>query len=258
MIDELILRDIRGQLLLHRDEVAATRNTANQSWQDLQEPEIEREERAGKENLARGADTLADLEYGQLRQIDTALNKIDTGGYGACERCGQPIAMARLKVIPWTPYCRHCAEELESARSGKVEAEGVEGRIGKQSDAEIREIVLDKLAQDGRVEMEELEIDCQNGVIHATGVLPGEGSREVLWEIVSDTLGYTRFVENVRIDRQPWERLKRNRGNARADTPEEEILMEGENEDVDTFTALDTGEPIQPPDRLSPERTSGS
>ncbi len=34
--------------------------------------------------------------------------------------------------------------------------------------------------------------------------------------------------------------------------------MEGENEDVDTYTALDTGEPIQPPDRLSPERTSGT
>ncbi|MFZ0131529.1 MAG: hypothetical protein WAK95_03230, partial [Desulfobacterales bacterium] len=60
MMDEVILSDIRRQLLLHRDEVAATRNTANQSWQDLQEPEIELEEAAGKENLARGADTLAD------------------------------------------------------------------------------------------------------------------------------------------------------------------------------------------------------
>ena len=34
--------------------------------------------------------------------------------------------------------------------------------------------------------------------------------------------------------------------------------MAGETEDVDAYTAIDTGEPIQPPDRLSPERTSGS
>ncbi len=72
----------------------------------------------------------------------------------------------------------------------------------------MRETVLDTLARDGRVEMEELDLDCRDGVIRATGVLPAEGSREILWEIVSDTLGYTRFVENVRIDRQPWERRK--------------------------------------------------
>ncbi|MFZ1200647.1 MAG: hypothetical protein WAO07_10805, partial [Desulfobacterales bacterium] len=130
--------------------------------------------------------------------------------------------------------------------------------IDSQSDAEMRDIVLDTLARDGRVEMEELDIDCRDGVIRATGVLPSEGSREILWEIVSDILGYTRFVENVRIDRQPWERRKRNPGKARIETPEKEVLMAGETEDVDAYTAIDTGEPIQPPDRLSPERTSGS
>lgn len=258
MIDEMILRDIRQQLLLHRDEVAATRNRTNRSRRDLQEPEIEAGEAAGKENLARGVDAIAGLESGRLRQIDAALEKIDRGGYGTCERCGQPIAITRLKVMPWTPYCRRCAETLESAGSGEARAADGEGRVGQQSDAEIRDIVRDKLARDGRVEMEELDIDCRDGVIRAAGVLPAEDSREVLWQIVSDILGYTRFVDNVRIDRQPWERRKRNPGTERVETPEKEILMEGENEDVDTYTALDTGEPIQPADRLTPERNSGS
>ena len=162
------------------------------------------------------------------------------------------------KVIPWTPYCRPCAEKLESTDYRKGQIEDLERGIGRQSDAEMRETVLDTLTQDGRVEMEELDLDCRGGVIYATGVLPAEGSREVLWEIVSDTLGYTRFVENIRIDRQPWERPQRNPGTSGIETPSEEILMEGENEDVDTYTAFDTGEPIQPPDRLSPERTSGT
>ncbi|MFZ0727112.1 MAG: TraR/DksA C4-type zinc finger protein [Desulfobacterales bacterium] len=258
MIDEVILRDIRQHLLLSRGEVAATRNTANQSWHDLQEPEIEREETAEKANLSRGVNSIADLAYGRLRQIDAAIEKIDAGGYGDCERCGQPIAMARLKVIPWTPFCRFCAEKIESSGDGEGQPRDLEEGNDSQSDAEMRDIVLDTLARDGRVEMEELDIDCRDGVIRATGVLPSEGSREILWEIVSDILGYTRFVENVRIDRQPWERRKRNPGKARIETPEKEVLMAGETEDVDAYTAIDTGEPIQPPDRLSPERTSGS
>ncbi|MGB8426538.1 MAG: TraR/DksA C4-type zinc finger protein, partial [Desulfobacterales bacterium] len=169
MIDEVILRDIRQHLLLSRGEVAATRNTANQSWQDLQEPEIEREETAEKANLSRGVNSIADLAYGRLRQIDAAIEKIDAGGYGDCERCGQPIAMARLKVIPWTPFCRFCAEKIESSGDGEGQPRDLEEGNDSQSDAEMRDIVLDTLARDGRVEMEELDIDCRDGVIRATG-----------------------------------------------------------------------------------------
>ena len=47
-----------------------------------------------------------------LRQIDVALKKIDDGTYGTCERCGKPIAAARLEAIPYTPFCIEDAERL--------------------------------------------------------------------------------------------------------------------------------------------------
>ena len=41
--------------------------------------------------------------------LTTALARIEDGTYGACVRCGEPIAEARLDALPWTPLCRNCA-----------------------------------------------------------------------------------------------------------------------------------------------------
>ena len=40
-----------------------------------------------------------------LDEIDAALARIDTGSYGTCERCGEPIGEARLRAIPWARLC---------------------------------------------------------------------------------------------------------------------------------------------------------
>src|SRR5438445_10621375 len=47
-----------------------------------------------------------------LRETEAALKKIADGTYGTCERCGKMISEARLKAIPYTPYCIECAEWL--------------------------------------------------------------------------------------------------------------------------------------------------
>ncbi|MFP3899829.1 MAG: TraR/DksA family transcriptional regulator [Acidimicrobiia bacterium] len=44
----------------------------------------------------------------QLEEVEHALAKMDEGTYGTCERCGEPIAEARLEAMPATRYCiRH-------------------------------------------------------------------------------------------------------------------------------------------------------
>jgi DnaK suppressor protein len=40
-----------------------------------------------------------------LAQIDRALARLDDGSYGNCERCGKPIAEARLQARPWATLC---------------------------------------------------------------------------------------------------------------------------------------------------------
>ncbi|HLH45963.1 MAG TPA: TraR/DksA C4-type zinc finger protein [Acidimicrobiales bacterium] len=57
---------------------------------------------------------------GQARQaieeIDRALEKIDAGTYGTCERCGQPIPEARLEALPHAALCVSCKSGGLSSR----------------------------------------------------------------------------------------------------------------------------------------------
>ncbi|MBW3573704.1 MAG: TraR/DksA C4-type zinc finger protein [Actinobacteria bacterium] len=52
---------------------------------------------------------LANSLQDALADIDRALQKLDSGGYGVCEQCGEEIAEARLEAMPATRYCIQCA-----------------------------------------------------------------------------------------------------------------------------------------------------
>ena len=49
----------------------------------------------------------------KLKALDVAIYKIDSGEYGDCEECGEPIGMKRLEVIPGVSLCILCAEKSE-------------------------------------------------------------------------------------------------------------------------------------------------
>jgi DnaK suppressor protein len=46
-----------------------------------------------------------------LQAIEEALWRIEKGTYGVCRDCGEPIAEARLRAIPWTRVCITCKEK---------------------------------------------------------------------------------------------------------------------------------------------------
>jgi DnaK suppressor protein len=48
-----------------------------------------------------------------LRDVERALQKIDAGTYGRCERCGGPIAVERLEALPWAVLCIDCKQRGE-------------------------------------------------------------------------------------------------------------------------------------------------
>ncbi len=48
-----------------------------------------------------------------LAEVERALQKLDEGTYGLCERCGTEIDFARLKAIPYATYCIHCQSRVE-------------------------------------------------------------------------------------------------------------------------------------------------
>jgi DnaK suppressor protein len=46
-----------------------------------------------------------------LEDVDHALGKLDTNGYGLCESCGDAIAEARLQAMPTARMCIACASK---------------------------------------------------------------------------------------------------------------------------------------------------
>ena len=54
------------------------------------------------------------LASAQLRSIEQALRRIDTGDYGECLECGEPIARARLRAQPFACLCIDCQSASEA------------------------------------------------------------------------------------------------------------------------------------------------
>jgi len=53
----------------------------------------------------------------QLAEVEHALKKFATGTYGICERCGRPIPLARLRVLPEARYDVEYEEDVEAGRA---------------------------------------------------------------------------------------------------------------------------------------------
>lgn len=51
-----------------------------------------------------------------IDQVTRAIERIDEGTYGTCERCGQPIDATRLRELPHASLCLDCKRREERAR----------------------------------------------------------------------------------------------------------------------------------------------
>ena len=56
---------------------------------------------------------LRDREKFLLKKIEKALQRIEDGTFGMCERCEELITMKRLEARPVTTLCIRCKEEQE-------------------------------------------------------------------------------------------------------------------------------------------------
>ena len=80
---------IRQELVSHQEK----------DWEDLA---AERED----DDVLQSLGVEAQVE---LRAIQGALTRMETGNYGRCQICGAPISAARLDILPDTPFCQDCA-----------------------------------------------------------------------------------------------------------------------------------------------------
>jgi RNA polymerase-binding transcription factor len=46
----------------------------------------------------------------RLREVQTALGRMDAGTFGICAGCEENINLKRLAAVPWTSFCIVCQE----------------------------------------------------------------------------------------------------------------------------------------------------
>ncbi len=56
---------------------------------------------------------LSDHQRQRIRDIDAAIDRLDAGEYGVCQRCEEEIEPRRLEVRPFSRYCVECKTEIE-------------------------------------------------------------------------------------------------------------------------------------------------
>ena len=60
--------------------------------------------------------SLNENERARLYEVDESLDRIESGTYGICEECGEPIGLKRLEVRPVAKYCVPCLTKLEKVK----------------------------------------------------------------------------------------------------------------------------------------------
>ncbi len=55
---------------------------------------------------------LNSMDYAQLRMVQEALDRLESGDYGVCLACDEPIAAKRLIAVSWARYCIRCQDTV--------------------------------------------------------------------------------------------------------------------------------------------------
>jgi RNA polymerase-binding transcription factor DksA len=56
----------------------------------------------------------------KIHSVDRAMELAAEGKYGTCEKCGEPIPVERLEIMPETTLCVRCASERETGLAGSA------------------------------------------------------------------------------------------------------------------------------------------
>jgi RNA polymerase-binding transcription factor DksA len=105
MPDQTTLSTLRGQLEDERARLSA-QISALQVGHEQSLAYDENFADSGQVAAEQGENkALLDQLNAQLAEVARALDKVDDGTYGLCERCGEPISEARLEAMPATRFC---------------------------------------------------------------------------------------------------------------------------------------------------------
>lgn len=112
-LDEATLERLRDELIRHRDFLGA--EIASQGA-DPGSDDVSFVNDAGFADRGHSSEERSQVIAvvralrSNLRDVERALTKMETGTFGICERCGLPISSERLEALPWAELCIDCKQ----------------------------------------------------------------------------------------------------------------------------------------------------
>ena len=104
MADQTIPASVRADLTAERDRLAAQIDSLEPSTSDSRVDDNFAD--LGQVAAEQGENqALAAQLRNELAEVELALKKLDSGTYGRCETCGEPISPARLEAMPAARFC---------------------------------------------------------------------------------------------------------------------------------------------------------
>jgi len=113
------LKTLRDLLTYRLAELRADIHAAEQERRDsagaATRDVIDRKEEAGVRQRTEVDSAQEQRDRDELIEVEAALHRLDSGTYGDCAGCGEPIALQRLLVRPAALRCGRCQSEREHA-----------------------------------------------------------------------------------------------------------------------------------------------
>jgi hypothetical protein len=123
------------------------------------------------------------------------------------------------------------------------------------NDRDLELSILDNLENDGRLDLEQLEISCRKGVVYLEGIIPSEIEHQVLLRTLTDVMGLSSLIDRIQVNELDWEREDVAPGTADPEsTPYERILYDEEPFTENIFESEENEVPYDLPDKAPPEK----
>lgn len=111
------MQELRGDV---RAAEAAQRASTDADGHEV----VDRKDEAARHQLSDLGDVQEQRDLDEMEGVQAALQRLDSGTYGNCADCGEPIALQRLLVQPAALRCAPCqaAHEHAADRAGSRRA----------------------------------------------------------------------------------------------------------------------------------------
>ena len=112
------LKSLRDLLTYRQVELRAEIHAAEQKRQaDATEGfqgVADRKDEAARGQLSALSGREEELDRREMSEVEAALRRLDSGTYGDCAGCGEPIPLQRLQVLPAALRCAACQARAEA------------------------------------------------------------------------------------------------------------------------------------------------